>query len=243
MGDGGDRVSEFRRPGDIRVSLREGREPVIFVAPHGFRGDDQWTCRIATQAARACGGYAVVNHGWERAETVDIEGSKANCNNVNHLGEDVVCEEFLGPILRFHQRCLRKHGKATFVMIHGLGQPTCQNFPLLDVVLGFGNGKPPSYTMGEDDRRRLPRLFYDGGLIPYIGMAGGRYTGWARPNLNQYWRKWQFDPDVDSVQIEVAWKHREQSSAAYLFGDKLGEVFASFLAGTSPISTGTFAEI
>ena len=75
-----------------RVSVIEGKSPIIIVAPHGYKGDDENTDLIAEEIANALHCYAVINRGWERSDSVDFMKDKADCNNVYHCKEDVVRE-------------------------------------------------------------------------------------------------------------------------------------------------------
>jgi hypothetical protein len=237
-------VGAIARPvGTERVTLREGRNPIIFIAPHGYAHDDSNTGRICLEAAKFAKAFAVVNNGWERSEDVDAIAGKANCNNLYHLKQDVVCEEFFEPILRFQARCTKKFGYATLYFIHGVGAENSARIDEMDVILGFGNGRPPSFTMDESDRETMAMLFNDIGLFPYVGMAGGKYSGWARPNLNQYFRKWALDEDVNSVQVEVSHKHRVGPAAASVFGDALGMVALRFDKGDEPDGRCRFPEV
>ena len=85
-----------------RVSVRSAnpaKVPIIIVAPHG--SDDPYTALIAEKVAAIIDSYCVVNHGWERGDTYDYDRGIANCNNIEHLLEDVVQEEFLEPLLDY----------------------------------------------------------------------------------------------------------------------------------------------
>src|SRR6266478_2553999 len=88
-----------------RVSINEGKTPVILIAPHI---EDTNTGTIVESASNVLGGYSVINNGWKRADKYDYWTEKANCNNLHHCHEDVVKEEFLDPIIRFKNRILKK---------------------------------------------------------------------------------------------------------------------------------------
>ena len=131
-----------------RVSVIEGSIPVIVVAPHGFHGDDENTDLIAETIASTIDAYAVINRGWERGDTVDSFKDWADCNNVYHCKEDVVREEFLEPIIRFKNKILKKEQLAYIFYIHGMGNRhrAVAKDPYLDAVLGYGAGKPNSFS-------------------------------------------------------------------------------------------------
>ena len=63
-----------------RVTVIDGLEPIVVVAPHGF--DDPNTDMLAEALATALNAYAVINHGWERDKKVDDANDKANCNSI-----------------------------------------------------------------------------------------------------------------------------------------------------------------
>ena len=103
-----------------RVSIINGKIPILIVAPHGYEKDDEQTALIAEYIANKIGAYAVINRGWERAEEVDFWKDKADCNNINHCFEDVVKEEIIDPILRYKSRILLGHSEMYVFWIHGM---------------------------------------------------------------------------------------------------------------------------
>jgi hypothetical protein len=103
-----------------RVSTHRGSIPAIVVVPHGF--DDPNTIEIAEAIVDMTDAYAVINHGWERADQYDYYKDKANCNNILHLHNDVVQEEFLEPIINYTNHIYSAfafHQPSIFI-IHGV---------------------------------------------------------------------------------------------------------------------------
>lgn len=204
-----------------RVSVISGKTPVILVAPHGYDPDDQNTGIIAERIAQEINGYAVINRGWERSETVDFIKDKADCNNVYHCQEDVVREEFLEPIIRFKNRILQYKQSVYIFYIHGMSNRHRQisKDPDLDLVLGYGSGSPNSYTCEGWQKNFLLNSLNKAGIISYEGKKGGPMSGWSRNNMNQYFRKWELDSDVYSMQLEIIYDLRNEKDLALLTAD------------------------
>ncbi len=211
-----------------RVSIIEGKAPVIFVAPHGYRGNDTNTTYIAEAAAAQTNGFAVINRGWQRDSTVDIWHDKANCNNIEHCLENVVRDEFLDPIIRFKNRILKKFGYSeVFVfIIHGMSNNhrVLAGDPTLEMIIGYGDGTPQSLSCDEWRKDMLAYQLKKVGFTPYQAGKKSQFAGWTRNNLNQLFRKWtEFrDPRVQSFQIEIIHELREASDIAQLTGTYIG---------------------
>lgn len=215
-----------------RVSIIEGKKPILVVAPHGFDGDDENTSIIAEAIANVTDGYAVINRGWERDETVDFLNDKADCNNVNHCHEDVVREEFLDPILRFRSRILKKYDTVYMYMIHGMGNKhrILAGEPQLDVVIGYGAGSPNSHTCDLWRKNLFMALLTDAGMTTMQGKKGGAMSGWARSNMNQLFRKWYPDPSVQALQIEIVHELRKDRDTALLCAEYLALAMIDMLS-------------
>lgn len=200
-----------------RVSIIEGKKPVIFIAPHGANCDDLNTALIAEILAENCNGYAVINRGWERAEKIDYKRDKANCNNAYHCHEDVIKEEFLDPILRYKNRILKKWSRACVIYIHGMSDEIQDITGINDLhyVIGWGRGKPPSYTCQAWVKNFLAwSLSTTDNCTVAEGRAEGKYAAWSRKNMSQLFRKWYPDSEVDTLQIEIVRKIRNSPIVA-----------------------------
>jgi hypothetical protein len=210
-----------------RVSVINGKRPIILVAPHGYDQDDQNTDLIAETIANQIDAYAVINRGWERSDSVDYAHDKADCNNVYHCKEDVVREEFLEPIIRFKNRIIRDFDRAFIFYIHGMSNKhrKISGDPNLDIVVGYGAGSPHSFTCEDWQKNFLISNLNQAGLRTYEGKKGGAMSGWSRNNMNQYFRKWEHDPLVSSFQLEIIYELRNEKDIAALTADYLAIAF------------------
>ncbi len=208
-----------------RVSTIIGNVPVILVAPHG--PDDTLTATITEGAAKSTGAYAVINRGFERSKIVNTVKDKADCNKISHCNDPVVYDEFLKPILGFVNRIQQVptnksvpnvyifyiHGCSDAV--HAVAKQTASKE--VSVILGYGLGiKKDSLTMDSwlrccfaEAYRNAIKQFHQGPPTDvFDGQAGGSYTGRDSDNLNQYYRKHDPNPDVQTLQLEIPFKHR-----------------------------------
>ena len=204
-----------------RVSIISGKTPVIIVAPHGYDGDDENTGVMAEYIANDLKAYAVINNAWERGKSVDFMADKADCNNVEHCHEDVVREEFLDPIIRFKNRILTRHQIAYIFYIHGMSNRhrKISKDPRLDVVVGYGAGNPNSLSCDIWQKNYFLHSLNQCGITAYEGKAGGQMSGWSRQNLNQYFRKWDYDANVSSMQVEIIYDLRKDKDLAEIAAD------------------------
>ncbi len=201
-----------------RVSIIEGTNPFIIIAPHG--PDDDFTAEMAEYMAEALECYAVINRGWERSDQVDYFNDKANCNNIDHLHEDVVKDEFLDPITKFTNKILRSppHESYNFIL-HGFGTTANKKRP--DIVVGHGNGKPNSQSCNTIIKDAFNYSLMRHGFNVCYGEIGGQYSGWSRNNLNQLYRKWYPDTDVNSLQLEIHRELRDTDQIAITTAERL----------------------
>lgn len=217
-----------------RVTTIRGKRPVLFVAPHGF--NDTYTDILAEAAAIQCNGYAVINRAWERSDKVDEINSLANCNNIDHIYEDVVSEEFLAPLERYYNKITTDFGGMYYFMIHGCGNDARKGTdPSLTAILGYGDGNKPSLTCSLEMRCEFHRLIKKDGLwtIWHAG-PGSKFSGWDRKNLNQFWRKHQDDPDVQGFQLEFVTACRKTEADAEISGKYLGDLVERMISTTWP---------
>jgi hypothetical protein len=208
-----------------RVSVIHGSFNAIIVAPHGYDGDDENTGLIARHIAESINGYAVINNGWERASVYDYENDKADCNNAYHCTQDVVKDEFLDPIIRF-QKEINSRGKYAYIYyIHGMGDKhrVISKDPKMDIVVGYGAGSPASHTCLLWQKDLLMYKLNEAHFKVYEGRKGGPMSGWARSNMNQYFRKWENNPDVFSMQLEIVRAIRFEKDLALLSADYIAE--------------------
>ena len=214
-----------------RVTLREGKLPIILFAPHGYDGDDENTGKIAEFIATEINTFAVINHGWERGDVVDCFGDKADCNNVTHCMEEVVKDEVLDPIVRFVSKAKRINKTVYIYNLHGMSdRHRTIAKDEIDMVIGFGDGDPPSYSMDLWRKNYFVHKMNILGLNAYEGKAGGRFSGWSRNNMNQYFRKWQPDHSVQSLQIEITHELRSDTAMCSLTSEYLSTAMLDMLS-------------
>jgi hypothetical protein len=186
-----------------RVLALEGETPLIIVAPHGV--DDTNTDIIAEKVAEELGAFAVINKGWQRSQSVDYFKDLANCNDVRHLKHDVIKEEFLDPILRFSNKIKKKYEEKVFMLIlHGCSDSVRDIVNEdLDMIIGFGDGDPPSYSCNIKFKNAFLHYLQKERFCVYEGRSRGAYAGRSNNNLNQLFRRWYPDDDVNSIQLEI----------------------------------------
>ena len=202
----------------LRVAAIKGDYPAVVVVPHGF--DDPNTSIVGEQIIKELDCYGVINYGWERSDTFDYYKDKANCNNVEHLHEDVIKQEFLEPIFKFVNRIEMEGNVANVFIIHGVSNEIRKGFPdPPDIILGFGNGTPPSFSCEKWVKDAFADLLRSQGLSVYFGKAGGKYSGRAKNNLNQVFQKWYPNDTVQSIQLEIVRYLRKNVDVSKLTGD------------------------
>lgn len=205
-----------------RISVREGDIPVIFVAPHGV--DDMNTDFLVDKISLEMDAFAVINRGWKRSEHFDYFQDKADCNNFLHVHEDVVKEEFLLPIMRMVSKIKKNLDNRVFIFnIHGCSNDVRKkaNDNNLDLILGYGEGSPSSYTCDLKMKDSLAYFLERENFIVYEGKKGGKYAARSQNNLNQLFRLWYPDFCVHSVQIEIVKELREDEGMLQITSDGL----------------------
>lgn len=213
-----------------RTSVIQGSNPVLLVAPHGF--DDDNTAEITEMVARNFGAFAVINRGWRRSSHVDQFRDLANCNDVRHLHEDVVKEEFLLPILRCTARIKKSYeGRAYVFIIHGCKDYVRQasDDELLDIVVGYGLGNPPFHSCRTRTKNAFIRCLQDEGFGVCEGAPGGLYAGRAKNNLNQFFVRWMPDTKVESMQLEIVQELRIDRDMLHLTAEGLVTALDAFM--------------
>jgi len=225
-----------------RVSVLQGTFPAIIVAPHGYELDDENTGLIARIIAEKLNAYAVINNGWERSDEYSYENDKADCNNIYHCREDVVREEFLDPIIRFKDEINMTGHNAYIYHIHGMGDRhrKIAKDPKMDLVIGYGAGKPDSYTCELWMKNLFLYKCMEFKIHAYEGKSGGAMSGWARSNMNQYFRKWDKCMDVFSMQIEIIRSIRSDKELAIITADYLADVIQAVTRAKSWSGSGNY---
>lgn len=213
-----------------RVTVFEGDLPVIVTAPHGV--DDTNTDIIAEMIAKEMGAFAVINKGWKRSKEVDYWQDLANCNDIRHLHEDVLEDEFLNPILRYVKKIQKKYDEKVFILhLHGCSNLVKEiaNDEDLDLIVGYGDGNPPSYSCNRKYKDAFIYHLQKAGFKTYEGKPGGNYSGKSKNNLNQLFRRWYADPRVNSLQLEIVQELRSEQELIELVVDGLMESIDSLM--------------
>ena len=219
----------------MRTATIRGKYPCLIAVPHGF--DDPNTSVVGESMINELNCYGIINYGWKRADIFDYYKDHANCNNIEHLSEDVVKEEFLEPFIKYNNEIgLINGGYSPVFIIHGVSNEIKKiTKPHADLILGIGQGNPQDSlscsTMYSDiiyDR------FTDLGLATYFGKAGGKYSGFSKKNLNQYVKNQNstlisLNCNLQSIQIEIIKDLRETKEIAQLTGSILARAIAQCL--------------
>jgi hypothetical protein len=212
-----------------RVSVFEGKTPILIIAPHG--SDDIHTGTIAESAIKRLNCFGVINRGWRKSKSVNCFEDDADCNNIVHLHKDVVKEEVLNPILNYRSRILKKHPWFYIFIIHGIGNHVRKiaKDPTLDMIVGYGAGHHAFYTCDLWRKNLFINLNKSTGI--YEASAGSPYAGWNEKNLNQLFRRHHWYPcdRTHSMQLEIVMDLRDDKEMAMLTGDFLASNMAALL--------------
>lgn len=206
-----------------RVSIRRGSKPILLIAPHAAPGDDINTDIITEHLAESLDAYSIVNHGWSRSDVYDYYQERADCNKVDHM-VDVVKDEFLIPMLNFRTQILRHSPTCHIFFIHGMAPQKG-----VDMVIGYGAGSPNSFTCSPWRKNLFYTLLGNENLNVYVGKTGGSYSGWARSNMNQWFRKHVHDSSVQSMQLELSRELRTDRGVAELTAEYLSTAMSDYI--------------
>jgi len=77
------------------------------------------------------------------------------------------------------------------------------------MILGYGLGKPSSTTCPEVIKNKFLHLMQNDDINCCVGKSGGRYSGYSKNNMNQYWRKIEKDLFMNSIQLEIVRELRD----------------------------------
>jgi hypothetical protein len=215
-----------------RIAAIKGEYPAIIVVPHGYDGDDYNTSVIGEQIIDQLNCYGVINYAWQRADKFDYYKNHANCNSISQLHQNVVKQEFFDPIVRYCHSIYDAGYIPSIYIIHGFSKIIHDAAPI-DVILGVGNGDPPSWTCENWISLYFAQSLQQQGFRVAFGKSGGKYSGRNPDNLNQLdntMKKLSFlKPSVypwhisktESIQIEISRELRETKDLATLTGSNL----------------------
>jgi len=188
-----------------RISYKFANSPILFVAPHGHSSDDYNTDVIAECAAKEIQANYLVNTGFKRGPAASPENDIGDCNNYQHCTHQEILEEFLEPYIKICKRCVKYFGRCFVVWIHGVSDSirNTQETKNLDMILGYGMGNPHSLSCYEGIVNKFIYELKSDKLECFIGKPGGKYSGFDKKNMNQYWRKIDIQAKIQSFQLEV----------------------------------------
>jgi hypothetical protein len=208
-----------------RIICNYAFSPIIFVAPHGYPGDDYNTDYIALKAAEHISASFLINQGWRRNTHVDESQDFADCNHVDHVSQPIIKDEFLDPYIRGCIRAKRNFSSCLAVFIHGVSDLVrkTSGVPDLDIILGYGLGKENSTTVPEIVKNKFIHCLYKDDVKCCVGKSGGQYSGFSKNNMNQYWRKHHKDMHMMSMQLEIVRELREDKIMADLIASTIAD--------------------
>jgi hypothetical protein len=202
-----------------RVSIIRGKKPIIFIAPHG--ADDPHTAIVAQDAAKESGGCAIINRGFKRSTTVNVIKDRASCHRIDHITQPVVEDEFLIPLKKLIDKFASSFDniinskfywtddvKERVSIFYIYSCPDLVNQLTKDsvgIILGYGQGKARnSLTIPKWKKELFSKLYdeYDHGKV-YDGKPGGQFAGRGSNNVVQYFRMFENDPLVETMQIAI----------------------------------------
>lgn len=202
-----------------RVIANKGKIPVIVVAPHGHPDDDLNTDVIADCIAGELRCYSVINMGWRRATNAILGEGIANLNNINHCMLAPVRDEFTNPLLEFKKECISKYGRCSIFYIHGMSNAVRKTAKdKVDLVLGFGQGEPSSYTCELMFKNAFVTRCREENFNVYQARVGGKFAAWKPENLTQLFKSRYLDSRVNGIQIEIANSLRSEIQEAVQTG-------------------------
>lgn len=201
-----------------RVSAIRGDFPAIVVVPHGYQNDDYNTSIVGEQIIHELDCYGVINYGWQRADKYDYYKDHANCNSIAHIKEDVVRQEFHDPIINFAQKIWNEGYIPNIYIIHGFNKSFSTDYAV-DVILGVGNGDPPTWSCNSWVALSFASLLDTNGYGVCFGKSGGSYAGRNSDNINQLFASYLLR--TQSIQIEIAREFRHTSDKAKMTGNDL----------------------
>lgn len=193
-----------------RVSVTQGELPVLLISPHSQ--EEENTGFLVERIAQEMNLFSVVNNGWKCSKQVDYKNELANCNNINHINQDVIREEFLEPILRSVAKIQKNIDERVFVLhIHGCSDEVRNKAKDdgLDLIVGYGEGKYPSYSCDLKIKNHFLNFLEQNSFGVYEGKKS--YRGHNRNNLNQLFRHWYPKRNVHSMQIHIVEELRSDS--------------------------------
>lgn len=196
--------------GKSRIESIHGETPVILVCPHGK--DNPNTVELTRTCTERIDASALINHGFRKSTKVDVLKDQGDCHRSDQLlGEEVLGDEFLKPLKKMTNRGLKalpEDDKLLIFYISVFDEAIEKKEGRdIDVILGYGghiNDLMASHTCQLWRRDCfISSWTADMGTTGavWIGMPGGPLSGRQAHNMTQYYRKYDYRPSVESVQL------------------------------------------
>lgn len=215
-----------------QITVIKGDTPIMIVAPHGVKGDDDNSAIVAEVLAKKLDAFAMINTKYKRAKQLNAMKNEANLNSINHCLLEPCRSEFMVPLannLKYILQDLNYH-EAHLFYIHGVGNHIRKDSKSsLDVVVGYGAGNPPSYTCPLAYKDEFCYRLKEAGFDTYVGGPGGRFSACGDDNLCQYWRKKKPNHNIQSLQLEIVFALRATKYAAEQLANRLFDVIWKYV--------------
>lgn len=203
------------------TSLSYGTDPVMIIAPHAYKDDDENTEKVADVCANRLNCYAIINQKWKKGATVDPTTYQADFNKISHLKNPAVKGEFWDSV-ESQAKMLSKNNKNFYVfLIHGMKDILN---PTVDVVLGYGEGSPSRYTCDPAFANKFAYLSQSAGWATALGGVGGKFSAWSNENLAQAFKSEMKINNAQVIQIELANKIRGVGKTSTRTSHRLSDI-------------------
>lgn len=224
-----------------RVSCIIGKKPVILVCPYSLNKTNSDI--ITEHVAKSINCFAVINRGFHKSKILDIDNNFADCNNVDHIKQPVIYEEYLLPIIKYTDKAQKIISKINhkkwydlfkspiyIFHIHSCEDNTDENIQEdIGAVLGYGLGRTVNSLSCELWQKNLFvslwRKNSSNGDI-FEGINVGRNSN----EMNQYFIKHNKKDFVNSMQIEFPLSKTNNSLNSITTANTLAAVINEFLS-------------
>jgi len=242
---------------DRRIKSIPGKNNILVIAPHGVKGDDDYTNIIAEELAETFDCYAVINDRYQKPKTVGKKNPEPDNNlldlNVIEHAEKVEENKFLENIDKYANEIIKNYGEALIFLLHGISNPNIleagkkigsaklgYKLSQLDVLIGYGQweDKKEEHLMAQKDTidtliNSLKENKINAARAPIesIIVDGEKkwYCGWDDDRMNQYFRSSGLP--VQSIQLEIKNSgFRDDPDAARKTAEDIAESLSNFIA-------------
>jgi len=209
----------------VEIEKIEGKNRILLIAPHAFPGDDNNTGMLTREIADKLECYAIINEKYQKPkkrkdkttgrwkpDQPDISKNIINLNRYNQVKTHLQ-KEFLEPVLNYTDRIIKDHGSALVLWIHGIKDKNITSKVVdgdadnTQIVLGYGQGTPDSFTVEKETLDALINLLKENGnkeINAVPAKKGKKYCGWDSNIMNQLFvsKKYALSK-VQSIQLEI----------------------------------------